>query len=125
MKRKIVISINPEFVANIINGTKKFEYRKRAAKSDISSIIIYETVPVKKIVAEAKIVEVLCLDPEELWEQTKDQSGITKEFFDAYFKDRKMAYAYKLGKVKVYGEPKKLTDFGLRTAPQSFAYVVS
>jgi predicted transcriptional regulator len=36
-----------------------------------------------------------------------------------------MAYAYKLGKVKVYGEPKELADFGLRTAPQSFAYVVS
>ena len=125
MKRKIVISINPEFVANIINGTKKFEYRKRAAKSDISSIIIYETVPVKKIVAEAKIVGVLCLDPQDLWDQTQNESGITKEFFDAYFKDRKIAYAYKLGEVKVFEEPKKLADFGLRTAPQSFAYVVS
>lgn len=55
-------------------------------------------------------------------ENTKEYSGITKNFFDEYFKDRKVAYAYKLGKIKVYDEPKALTEFGLRTAPQSFAY---
>ena len=55
-------------------------------------------------------------------EKTKEYSGITKNFFDEYFKDRKVAYAYKLGKIKVYDEPKALTEFGLRIAPQSFAY---
>ena len=55
MKNKILISINPEHVANIINGTKKYEYRKIAAKQDVSSIIIYETTPIKRIVAEAEI----------------------------------------------------------------------
>ena len=43
MKKKILISINPEHVQNIIKGIKKYEYRKIAAKQDISSIIIYET----------------------------------------------------------------------------------
>ena len=76
MKNKILISINPEHVANIINGTKKYEYRKIAAKQDVSSIIIYETTPIKRIVAEAEIAEVIMLPPEELWEQTKDASGI-------------------------------------------------
>ena len=55
-------------------------------------------------------------------DQTKEYSGITKNFFDEYFKDRKVAYAYKLGKTKAYDEPKALTEFGLRAAPQSFAY---
>ena len=41
MKKKILISINPEHVQNIIKGIKKYEYRKIAAKQDISSIIIY------------------------------------------------------------------------------------
>ena len=40
-----------------------------------------------------------------------------------YFKNKDKAYAYKLGKVKVYECPKSLLDFGLRMAPQSFAYV--
>lgn len=55
-------------------------------------------------------------------EKTREYSGITKNFFDEYFKDRKVACAYKLGKIKVYDEPKALTEFGLRAAPQSFAY---
>lgn len=121
--RKIVISINPQHVQNILNGSKKFEYRTKAAKSDVKKIIIYETTPIKRIVAEVEIVEVLTMNPEDLWENTKEQSGITKSFFDAYFKGRKVAYAYKLGKVKQYEQPKTLKEFGLKCAPQSFVYV--
>lgn len=121
--KKIIISINPEHVKNIINGTKKFEYRTKAAKSDVKKIIIYETTPIKKVVAEAEIVEVLMMKPNDLWNETKEQSGITKAFFDSYFENRNVAYAYRLGKVKVYEEPKSLKEFGLRCAPQSFAYV--
>lgn len=123
MKNKILISINPEHVANIINGTKKYEYRKIAAKQDVSSIIIYETTPIKRIVAEAEIAEVIMLPPEELWEQTKDASGISKTFFDKYFKNRKMAYDYRLGEVKVFDTPKTLLDYGVKSAPQSFIYI--
>lgn len=123
MKKRILISINPEHVANIINGTKKYEYRKVAAKQDISSILIYETSPVKRVVAEAKIVDVLILSPNELWEETKEYSGITKKFFDEYFEGRDIAYAYKLGKVKVYKNPKSLLEYGIKSAPQSFVYL--
>lgn len=123
MKRKILISINPEHVENIINGSKKFEYRKITAKQDISSIVIYETTPVKRIVAEVEIIDVLILSPDELWNQTKHASGISKEFFDEYFQGKKIAYAYKLGKVKVYEEPKTLLDYGVKNAPQSFIYL--
>lgn len=125
MKRKIVISINPEHVQNIISGIKKYEYRKIAAKQDVSSIIIYETSPIKRIVAEAEIIDVLMLSPEELWEETKEQSGINKQFFDKYFAGREMAYAYKLGKIKVYEHPKMLLDYGIKAAPQSFVYVTN
>lgn len=123
MKRKILISINPEHVQNIIAGIKKYEYRKIAAKQDISSIIIYETTPIKRIVAEAEIVDVLELPPEELWDQTKNESGISKAFFDKYFKNKNVAYAYKLGEIKVYDTPRTLMDYGIKTAPQSFVYV--
>lgn len=123
MKRKILISINPEHVQNIIAGIKKYEYRKIAAKQDVSSIIIYETTPIKRIVAEAEIVDVLELPPEELWKQTKSESGISKVFFDRYFANRTIAYAYKLGEIKVYDTPRTLMDYGIKAAPQSFVYV--
>lgn len=123
IKRKILISINPEHVQNIITGVKKYEYRKIAAKQDISSIIIYETTPIKRIVAEAEIIDVLELPPEELWNQTKNESGISKAFFDKYFNNRTVAYAYKLGKIKVYDTPRTLMDYGIKSAPQSFVYI--
>lgn len=120
--KKIIISVNPEHVNNIINGSKKYEYRTKTAKNDVNKLIIYETTPIKKVVAEAEIVEVLALEPNILWKKTKEFSGISKEFFDSYFKNREIAYAYKLGKIKVYEKPKELAEFGLKTAPQSFAY---
>lgn len=123
MKNKILISINPEHVANIINGTKKYEYRKIAAKQDVSSIIIYETTPIKRIVAEAEIAEVIMLPPEKLWEQTKEASGISKDFFDRYFKNRQIAYAYRLGEVRIFDTPKTLLEYGVKAAPQSFIYI--
>ena len=123
MKRKILISINPEHVENIINGTKKYEYRRVAAKQDISSIIIYETFPIKRIVAEAEIEDVLMLSKEELWNVTKDKSGISIEFYYEYFKEKEIAYAYKLGKVTVYEKPKLLSEYNIKCAPQSFVYL--
>lgn len=121
--RKILISINPRHVAKILSGEKKFEYRTKAAKKDAESLIIYETTPVKRVVAEAKILEVLELCPEELWAKTKDYSGIDKAFFDEYFKGRSVAYAYRLGEVKVYDNPLELSFYGLKAAPQSFVYL--
>jgi len=120
---KILISINPEHADNIISGIKKYEYRRKAAKKDVSSIIIYETTPIKRVVAEAEILEVLELPVKELWELTKDASGISEDFYLSYFNGRQVAYAYKLGKVTKYSEPKSLTEFGIKSAPQSFVYV--
>lgn len=121
--KKIIISIKPEYVEKIISGEKKYEYRTKAAKKDVDKIIIYETTPVRKVVAEAEILDVLIMRPSELWELTKDHAGTTKSFFMSYFKGKEVAYAYKLGKVKVYRRPMELSAFGLKSAPQSFVYL--
>ena len=122
IKEKIVISINPEFVRKIISGEKKYEYRTKVTKRSIGKIIIYETTPVKKIVGEAEILNVLEMPPKELWNETKKESGVTKEFFNKYFKNRKIAYAYRLGRIKIYKTPVELSDLGIKSAPQSFIY---
>jgi len=38
MKKRILISINPEHVKNIIKEVKKYEYRTRVAKEDIEEM---------------------------------------------------------------------------------------
>lgn len=119
----ILISINPEHVENIFNGTKKYEYRKIRCKQDIDKIIIYSTSPIMKIVGEAKVEEILEGSPEKIWDITKKQSGITSKFYDKYFNNREKAIAYKLTDIKKYELPKDLSAYGIRTAPQSFIYV--
>lgn len=120
---KILISINPIHVEKIIAGIKKYEYRTKVAKKDIDAIIIYCTYPTKKVLAEVKIKSILSDTPDKLWERTKNFSGISKEFFDSYFKDRKIAYAYELGEIIKYNKPKELIDFGCVAAPQSYMYI--
>ena len=51
MKYNILLSIRPEYVEKIISGEKKYDYRTKAAKRNVDKIIIYETTPVKKVIA--------------------------------------------------------------------------
>jgi len=120
---RILISIKPAYVDKILCGEKKYEYRKVVARKDISSIIIYETTPIKRVVAEAEILDIIMLPPERLWEETYYSSGISKSFFDVYFSGCDVAYAYKLGLITVFENKKNLSDYGIKCAPQSFVYV--
>lgn len=119
----MLISINPEHVKNIFNGSKRYEYRKIRCKQDIDKIIIYSTYPIMKVVGEAKVEEILEDSPDNIWEETKKYSGIDLEFYQKYFKDRSKAIAYKLTNIKKYNNPKDLASYGIKSAPQSFIYV--
>ncbi len=121
--KKILLSINPQHVDNIIKGIKKFEYRTRVAKKDVKAILVYCTYPTKKVVAEVKIKTILSDTPAKLWERTKQFSGIEKDFYDKYFSGHEIAYAYELGEIIKYVRPKELIEFGCKFAPQSFIYV--
>lgn len=123
MLKTIMLSIRPEYVDKIISGEKKYEYRTKVANSAIKKIVIYATDPIKKVVAEAEVIMTLSIPTEQLWNYTKDQSGISKDFFDNYFQGRDRAYAYKLGKITVYEKPKELIEFNIKRAPQSFIYL--
>ena len=76
-----------------------------------------------KVVGEAKVEDVLIDNPESIWKKTEEKSGIDKKFFDQYYKGREQAVAYKLANVIEYSEPKKLKDYGINNAPQSFQYI--
>jgi predicted transcriptional regulator len=119
----MLLSINPEHVENILNGTKLYEFRKVRARAKISKIIIYSTAPEKMVVAEADIEEIIEDTLERVWELTCELSGISRDFYEAYYEGKRQAVAYKLKGVRKYSEPKSLSDFGLQHAPQSFAYV--
>ena len=120
---KILLSINPQHVANIVQGKKCYEYRKKACKRKVDKIVIYSTSPVKQIIGEVEVLDTLEMDKEELWKLTKEQSGITKRFYNAYYSGKTTAVAYKLGAVLEYETPQLLTEIGVKVAPQSFMYL--
>lgn len=121
--KALLLSIKPEYVEKILQGEKKFEYRKRLAKEDVSYIYVYSTAPSMKVVASVHIEGHLSDSPTALWEKTKAAAGISRAKFRDYFRGCKTAYAYKLGKVEVFESPKNLSDFGVAVAPQSFVYI--
>ena len=120
---KILLSINPEHVRNIFTQEKQYEFRKTRCKKNVDKIIIYATAPVSKIVGEVDVIGVIEDYPEAVWKLTECLAGITKDFFEEYYKNRTKAVAYKLGKVRKYESPKLLADFGINFAPQSFVYL--
>jgi predicted transcriptional regulator len=121
---KVLLSIKPEYVQEIIKGNKKFEYRKRIFKKDVESVIIYCTMPVGKIIGEFTIEKIINDSPKEIWNQTSSYSGISKDSFLDYFSGRNAGFAIKIKEFIKYDEPinPKEIDNGF-IAPQSYKYI--
>lgn len=120
---KILFSINPEHVKNILSGKKQVEYRKTKCQRKVDTVFIYSTAPVQRVVAKAHLKNILVDKPENIWRITKDRSGISHKFFSDYFARKKYAVAYELENVEKLSEPISLEDLGLCYVPQSFAYI--
>lgn len=120
----VVFSIKPKFCNSIFSYQKQFEYRKTMLRrSNIDKMLIYCTSPVSMIIGEATLDYILCGSPADIWSQTKQHSGISKEFYDLYFKNSEKAIAYHLVNAVKYKESKSLVAVNLKKPPQSFCYL--
>lgn len=119
----ILLSIKPQYAKVILDGKKQYEFRKSKPKQKITHIVFYASSPQKEVVGEAEIDAILEGSPNEIWKIAKTAAGITKKFFFTYYQEKNKAYAYKLKNVKIYNEPKSLSDYGLKQAPQSYVYI--
>lgn len=120
----VILSIKPVFVEKIFSGEKKYEYRKQGFGKNINKIYIYATSPICRIVGEFVIDGILKGNPETVWGKTKNYSGLTKEFYDNYFENRNLSYAFKISSLIKYSEvinPCDIIDNFI--APQSFRYI--
>ena len=94
----VILSIRPNFCKMIFSGQKKYEYRKRVFKrTDIDRGYVYASKPFCRIVGYFTIDHVIEDTPSNIWANTHKEGGITKEYFDAYFKNCHTAYAIKFG----------------------------
>ena len=121
----VILSIRPTFCKMIFSGQKKYEYRKRVfTRSDVDKVYIYATKPICRIVGCFRVEEVIENKKSYMWEKTHKDGGISKEYFDAYFKNSDTAYAIKIGQVVKLDNPidpkEVIKDLH---APQNFMYV--
>jgi predicted transcriptional regulator len=121
---KIILSIKPVFVERIFNGTKKFEFRRSIFKnSRVNKVVIYASAPISKVVGEFEIKSIHKKALNELWAETNEFSGISKDYFFDYFKGKSEGYALEVKKVKRYKKQLCIKEeFGL-FPPQSFTYL--
>lgn len=120
----VLLSIKPEFVEKIFNGTKKYEFRKSIfKKNDINKVVVYSSFPVKKVVGEFTIDTILEDHPDKIWKMTEKDAGITEAFFYSYFTDKDKAFAIKIASLCKYASEKTLQDLNIDYAPQSFCYL--
>lgn len=122
--KKVVLSIKPEFANKIFDGSKHYEFRKAVFKNpDIKTVIVYASYPISKVIGEFDIENILHDDIGSLWNITAEFSGISEDFYNAYFSSREKGYAIKVKNPKRYKIPKILKEEFNMTPPQSFAYV--
>ena len=122
--KKILLSIKPCYVAEILAGRKTVEYRKRIPQDNtVNQVLVYSSFPVKRVVAEFTLGGFLSGTPEWLWEQTSNVGGISKDVFDQYFEDKDITYAYQIENLQVFEQPRSLREYGLERGPQDYCYV--
>lgn len=116
----LIISIKPQFVEKILNGEKKYEFRRRIYKREVEKIYIYQTAPDSKIVAYFTPGKIIKDTPKNLWNNFKNVSGTTENYLLSYLHDKEEAYAIEITNLKIFDEP--FIPEGIR-APQSYKYI--
>lgn len=120
---RIVLPIKEEYAKGILFGDKLYEYRRRIPRRPVSQIVIYETAPMSRVVGTVDVCGVLEGEPGAVYEMTSYGAGISREDYDEYFRGCENAYAFELGAHVMFDCCPSVERYGLKGAPQSFAYV--
>lgn len=121
----VILSIRPNFCKLIFSGQKVYEYRKRVfSRTDVDKVYIYATKPICRVIGYFTIDQLIEDSPNNVWEKTYMEGGISKKQFNDYFKGQSVAHAIKIKDLKRFDttiNPKSVIK-GF-TAPQNFRYV--
>jgi len=121
---RVLLSIKPDFALRIFNGSKKYEYRRVIFKNqEVRRVIVYASDPIKRIIGEFEIEDILHDEPRVLWVKTKNHAGISKKSFFEYFTNKSKGYAIKVKTTRMYDDPLPLNSFMVSSPPQSFMYL--
>lgn len=116
---QVIMSLRPTYGNLVLSGSKTVELRSRIVRIDPGTTIwLYLTRPVGKIVALADVSSVIHDKPTEIWKRFHQQMCIERPQFDDYVGDRVCVSALVLACVRKLDEPVPIC--GIRRVVQSF-----
>ena len=122
---EILLSINPKYVKQILDGLKRVEFRKQSFKFKKNSrVFIYSSSPEKMLVGYFTVKDVQKKPIQDLWEEYSHVGGIDEEDFFKYFKNKMFGFAIEIDELKRFSEPVDPYNlFKSFTPPQSYQYL--
>lgn len=118
-----ILSIKPIYANQILNGSKKVEFRKKKFKKKVDRVYIYSSSPCKMIVGYFTIKEIVEDTPANLWNKFKDVGGIDEERFFEYYQNTDIGYSIIIKKVVLEKEQDPIEFMENFSAPQSYIYL--
>jgi predicted transcriptional regulator len=128
IKNDILISIQPEYANQIMDGCKTVELRRRFVETidRDTRLFIYSSNPVGAIIGCARIDKVIKLPIKQIWTKFHKQACIGKNEFEKYFDGVEFGFVVSLGDVTQLTElivrEDILDRWGIRP-PQSYMYL--
>lgn len=124
----LFLSIHPEYVSAMAQGTKTVELRKQVPRCKPDDwIAIYSSSPVMRLEAVARITSIMVSTPKSVWEKWRNKCGVSKLVFDNYFLDSRRAVAIELNSYRSLPTPISLVELRSRWhgfhPPQGFRYL--
>ena len=125
-----IISLKPRYANLILSGKKSVELRNRIVRLKPGTTIwIYATRPMGRIVAIAEVKAVVHDEPTLIWKRFKRDICIEKTEFNSYTGDRERVSAVTLTRVQELAEAPTLDGIreltGTFHPPQFYAYLTS
>ena len=128
--RQAIISLKPRYADLILTGKKSVELRSRIVRLKPGTTIwIYSTRPVGRIVGFAEVKSVVHGEPTLIWRRFKKKICIDEAEFNSYTEDRERVSAVTLTRVQELAEAPTLDGIreltGTFHPPQFYAYLTS
>ena len=124
----LLLSIQPKYAKKIFDGTKCVELRRiqpQISRGDV--VVVYVSSPIKQIWGSFEVEKIIEKPIENLWQQVKNDAGISKEEFDVYYSGATTGVGIFLGRALNIETPINLVDIKKQWEgfhpPQSYRYL--
>ena len=116
----VLLSIYPKYASEILDGTKRYEFRRVVPARPVERVFLYVTAPVSKIVGYFHLGSIIHESPTYMWDWCVPSGTITKDEFFTYFVGKEKGYALEIFLSYEFRSPIEVPG---EKVPQNFRYI--